>query len=203
MWDFFKGLLIEKKDENIKEPEFLGVFGLAIAIYKVVFKGEFEKITELILNDKSIQILQSILHFMLGTAFIIYNIVFLLFIVFMIIYVISNWMLDRGIIKSEKLKDSYRTIHRFFLGSKIKLSRINAWVLVIMIYYYIFNENSFYIYIDNIKNYFINSNIVIITSFTLYSLITVLVSLDFIRNTFYRLLYFTMDEETEKLLSRD
>lgn len=203
MWDFFKGLLIEKKDENIKGPEFLGVLGVATAIYKVAFKGEFEKLTELIFDGKSIQILQSILHFILGISFIIYNIAFLLFIIFMVIYVTSDWMLDKGVIKSEKLKDSYRTIHRFFLGSKIKLSRVNAWSLVIMIYYYIFNENSFYIYIENIKNYFMNSNIVIITSFTLYSLITVLVSLDFIRNTFYRLLYFTMDEETEKLLSRD
>lgn len=202
MWDFFKGLLIEKKDENIKGPEFLGVLGVVIAIYKIVFKGELEKLTGLIFDDKSIQILKSILHFMLGVSFIIYNIVFLLFIVFMVIYIASDWMIERGIIKSEKLKDSYRTIHRFFLGSKIELSRINAWVLVIMIYYYIFNESSFYIYIDNIKNYFINSNIVIITSFALYSLITVLISLDFIRNTFYRLLYFTMDEETEKLLSR-
>ncbi|WP_270567718.1 hypothetical protein, partial [Clostridium beijerinckii] len=140
MWDFLKGLLIEKKDENIKGPEFLGVVGVVIAIYKIVFKGELEKLTGLIFDDKSIQILQSILHFMLGVSFIMYNIVFLLFIVFMVIYVASDWMIERGIIKSEKLKDSYRTIHRFFLGSKIKLSRINSWVLVILIYYYIFNE---------------------------------------------------------------
>lgn len=203
MWDFFKGLLIEKKDENIKGPEFLGVLGVVTVIYKVAFKGEFENLIGLIFDGRSIKILQSILHFILGISFIIYNIVFLLFIIFMVAYIASDWMLDRGIIKSEKLKNSYRTIHRFFLGSKIKLSRINAWGLVIMIYYYIFNENSFYIYIENIKNYVINSNIVTITSFTLYSFITVLVSLDFIRNTFYGLLYFTMDEETEKLLSRD
>lgn len=200
MWDFFKGLLIEKKDENIKGPEFLGVFGMAIAIYKVAFKGEFEKITELIFDDKSIQILQSILHFMLGISFIIYNIVFLLFIVFMIIYAISNWMLNRRIIKS---KDSHWTIHRFFLGSKIKLSRVNEWFLVVIIYYYIFNENSFYIYIGDIKNYFMNFNIVVKTSLILYSIITVLVSFDCIKNAFYRLLYFKMDEKTEKLLSRN
>lgn len=195
-------MLIEKKDENIKGPEFLGVLGLAIAIYKVAFNREFEKLTELIFDNKSIQILQSILHFMLGISFIMYNIVFLLFIIFMVIYVASDWILDRGVIKSEKLKDSYRTIHRFFLGSKIKLSRINSWVLVILIYYYIFNEGSFYIYIDNIKSYFTNLNIIIMTSLTLYSLIATLVSFNFIKNTLYTFLYFTMNEGTEKLLSR-
>ena len=203
MWDFLKGLLIEKKDENIKAPEFLGVLGMVTVLYKIICRTEFTKLIESLLDSKSIQIINNVLHFILGILLILYNIIFLLVIVFMIIYVISDWILDRGIIKSEKLKDSYKTIHRFFLGSKIKLSRINAWVLVIMIYYYIFNENNFYIYIDNIKNYFINSNIMIITSVTLYSIITVLVSLNFIRNTFYRLLYFTVDEETEKLLSRE
>lgn len=195
MWDFLKGLLIEKKDENIKAPEFLGVFGVVTVLYRIIFKTEFEKLIESLIDSKSIQIISNVLHFILGISLILYNIVFVLVILFMIIYAIINWMLDRGIIKLEKIKDSYRIIHRFFLGSKIKLSRINSWLLVIMIYYYIFNENSFYIYVDNIKNYFMNSNIVIITSLALYGVIMVLVSLDFIVNTFYRFLYFTVDEK--------
>jgi len=203
MWDFLKGLLIEKKDENIKAPEFLGMLGVVTVLYRIIFRTEFEKLIESLLDSKSIQIINNVLHFILGILLILYNIVFVLVIVFMIIYAIIDWMLDRGIIKLEKVKDSYRTIHRFFLGSKIKLSRINSWLLVMMIYYYIFNENSLYIYIDNIKNYFMNSNIVIITSLALYSVITVLISLDFIVNTFYRFLYFAMDEKTEKLLSQD
>jgi len=140
----------EKEDKKVKRPDILGILGVATIIYQIIFSMELQKLKESLFEDKKIQIINNILHFIIGILLIISVVIFIITIIFFIIYVIIGEIKNRCSRIPQKLYDYDYTLHRFFCGSKVQLININEWLLVMSLYFFIFDKDKFNMYKEKI-----------------------------------------------------
>ena len=79
-------------------------------------------------------------------------------------------------------------VHRFFIGSKRAVLKVNSWFLVVVGYLYLFGEEKLLEYYEIMLNY-LNSNILIPIFAIIYFLILVFSILHLIQNIIYKLYF--------------
>lgn len=189
--EIFKGV-----GEKIRTPQFLGLIGIILLIYRTIFRLEFKNLLLTFISSiGKFAFLIKIFELVAVMVFIYSVITFIACTFITIIYIVISEVKNKKIL--EKLSDISITMHSFFIGSKIAVVSSNMWLIVACSYFYIFDEEIFNKYKSYIVNYVMDANylVKIIGGIYIFSIFISLLNL--LRGMSYKFLYFSVDEKTK------
>lgn len=182
----------EANKEEISKIHMIGLIGLTLIILKFTFRTEInEIIVDISKEVGQFSFLINIYKLLVGILFVWSVAAVIIAIIFTIIYLITSIIYEKIDIKSQRIIDIDEKAHRFFLGSKLVVLKINRYLIISLCYLYIFDTSMFIRYKDIILNLLsINKFSFIILGILIYGLFLIGALISLIRIIAYRFLYF-------------
>ena len=181
--------------KKIKTPETLSIIIILLLIFKFISVEQYNLLINGILQELGeLKVVTQILQLVAVMYLILSVIVSLAAVIFTIGYIIADTLMD-CLKNQHKYNNLYNTIvnkidviHRFFIGSKIAVLKVNSWFLVVAGYLYLFDEEKLMKYYKIILNYF-SSNIFIFIFAAIYFIIIVFSILHLTQKIIYKLCF--------------
>ncbi|SQC40059.1 Uncharacterised protein [Clostridium sporogenes] len=189
------------KGKKIKTPQVLGLVAIILLIFRVAFRDEFMELMKNLANDLgNFKFIINVFHLLSVMLFITSIIAFIAGLIILIIYKIFDIVDDKTRGSSKWLRNSTNTLHRFSIGSRIAVINVEIWLLVVLGYFYMFNEKYFCRYKRIVLNFITHTNFIVEVLAFMYVITLIIASVKLVYETIYKFLYFQLDEESEKKL---